>query len=333
MATWNVAGAERDAAAVARSVSDMIGDLGEVDILIVQEVITQEQVSEIANAIGFDHWVISDFSPPPHITTSPYASLEVAVISRQPIERVGEWDTTGQAPNGDNFPPRTSSASTLSEELEITVGLNSRPSRGFLRADIENGPSVYAVHWKSSLGKSCNSEDVGFALQREDQARGLLEDAEEQLASGRGLIIGGDFNIQAPGKALRVGTTAMEDCLPIGSCTGVCGAGGKDGYDDSLAILTSLNGARILSEDLDGTYIGFATSGGAIDHLIVTCIGASSFETATSPTVTGDDYFGSDHRPVVAVSKSRNVDRETRIRELLAEIEDRMELIEELLYQ
>jgi exonuclease III len=333
VATWNIAGAERDATAVAESIRDMAGDVGQIDILIIEEVISQEQVSAAAEALGFDHWVISDFAPPPNITNTPFASLEVAVISRFPIERAGEWDTTGQGPNGDNFPPRTSSALTLSEELEITIGLNSQPSRGFLRADIENGPSVYAVHWKSSRGESCNSDDIGFAVQREDQARGLVEDAEKQLLKGRSLIIGGDFNIQAPGKALRVGTTALEDCLPTGSCAGVCGPGGKDGYDDSLAILTSLSGARILSEDLEATFIDFATSSGAIDHLIVAGNGASAFEAATAPVVTSNVYFGSDHRPVVAVHTGQDVDSETRIRELMVEIQDRLQQIEQLLRQ
>ena len=253
--TWNVAGAERDADAIAESVQTMLAEVGPADILILQEVTAQEQVQAISDFVGMPHWVISDFSPPESITNNPFASLEVAIVSSEPLARAAEWDVTGQAPKGDNFPPRPSSAGTLTEELEIKIGLEASPRRGFLRAEISGGPVVYAVHWKSSRGEWCNNEDLGNALQREDQARGLAEDAAQLLDDGHNLIIGGDFNIQAPGRALRVGTTLQEDCNPQGTCSGVCGAGDLDGYDDSLSVLLDLPSAEILSADLDATFV------------------------------------------------------------------------------
>ena len=333
--TWNVAGAERDAEAVGKSVSDMVEQVGSADILILQEVIAVEQVEAIAGALGMQHWVISDFSPPESITNNPFASLEVAIVSAAPIVHAAEWDTTGQAPNGDNFPPRTSSGSTLTEELPIEIGLNAAPRRGFLRAEIEDGPIVYAVHWKSSRGQSCNSDDIGNALQREDQARGLFHDASELVEDGYDLIVGGDFNIQAPGKALRVGTTLQEDCSPNGDCSGVCGDGGLDGYDDSIAILLDLPEARILSGELGPTFIGFATDSGAIDHLIVAGDHASMFDVASAPTVTDASFHGSDHRPVIASADFARSDENSdqRIRVLLSEIDERMEAIRTLLDQ
>ena len=298
--TWNIAGAERSAAEVAQSAADMLDEVGRADVLILQEVISADQVEAIAAATGLQHWVISDFSPPPSITNSPFASLEVAILSTIPIQHAAEWDTTGQAENGDNFPPRPSSGGTLTEELAIDIGLEAAPRRGFLRAELSDGPTVYAVHWKSSRGESCNADDIGNALQREDQARGLAHDAVGLIEDGRNLIIGGDFNIQAPGQALRVGTTLQEDCNPTGSCEGVCGTGGLDGYDDSLSILLDLPEIRILSAELGPTFIGFETDSGAIDHLLVAGPDAGLFDLATAPDVAGDSFQGSDHRPVIA---------------------------------
>ena len=183
--------------------------IGPIDVLVLEEVIAEEQVEAAARAIGHPHWVISDFSPPPNISGGPFNSLEVAVISRPPITSAAEWDLTGQGEHGDDFAPRPSSDQILTEELGIDVPLGpSRPSRGFLRVDLEDGPSVYAVHWKSSLGQSCNADDIDFARQREDQASGLIVDAQRVLAQGRSVVVAGDYNIQAPGRVLRVGTSA-----------------------------------------------------------------------------------------------------------------------------
>ncbi|ETX12922.1 hypothetical protein OCH239_15400 [Roseivivax halodurans JCM 10272] len=223
--TWNIGGAERDAEAVATSAAAMLDEVGPADILILQEVIDSAQVEAVADATGLGHWVISDFSPPEDVTNTPFASLEVAILSATPIVSAAEWDITGPAANGDNFPPRPSSTSVLTEELAIGIGLNTAPARGFLRASVESGPVVCAGHWKSSRGQSCNAEDLGNALQREDQARGLASDALSFVEGGQTVIIGGDFNIRAPGRALRVGTSLQEDCMPTGSCEGVCGAG------------------------------------------------------------------------------------------------------------
>lgn len=332
--TWNVAGAERDAAQVAQSVTDMSAELGDFDIVVLQEVISADQVEAAANALGMTHWAISDFSPPISITNFAFASLEVAVISNMPMTAVGEWDITGAGPNGDNFPPRTSNAATLSQELPISVGLSTAPRRGFLRVDLEDGPTVYAVHWKSSRGDGCKPADLDNALQREDQARGLALDAAGAISAGRSIILAGDFNIQAPGRDARVGTTLMEDCTPSGGSCASCGVGGKDGYDDSLDILTDLAGARILSEDIKGTFISFPTNG-AIDHIIVAGPGADDFGVASAPTVSGSNFHGSDHKPVFAIATGSTSPGSTsdRAKTLILEIEARLEELKSLIEQ
>jgi endonuclease/exonuclease/phosphatase family metal-dependent hydrolase len=257
------------------------------------------------------------------------------VISRTPITGAAEWDLTGQGEHGDNFAPRPSSDQILTEELAIDVPLGpSRPSRGFLRVDLEDGPSVYAVHWKSSLGKSCNADDIDFARQREDQASGLIVDAQRILAEGRSVVVAGDYNIQAPGRVLRVGTSATEDCAPQGSCEGVCGPGGLDGYDDSIDALLALDNARLLSASLPETFIGQSFPGGAIDHILVAGSLADRFQDARTPDVSGTSFEGSDHRPVIAIFSTTSEETPgEKIRRLLDEIESRIAEIEELLQE
>ena len=335
LATWNIAGPERDAGALAQSAEDLLAAVGPVDVLVLQEVISDEQVQAVAQALGHQHWVISDFSPPPSVTGSPFGSLEVAVTSALPIEGAGEWDPTGRAANGDDFVPRPSSELIPTQELAVPrpvgdLGLD----RGFLRVDLAGGLSVYAVHWKSSRGQSCNAADLGFARQREAQADGLVRDAAALLAQARTVVVAGDFNIQAPGRVLRVGTMPTVDCEPTGSCEGVCGTGGLDGYDDSIAtLLDELENARLLSGDLPETYLAQSFPGGAIDHILVAGPLAAEFSEAEVPDAQGTAFAGSDHRPVVVLLTSGNQveDNEERIRRLLDEIRNRVAEIEQIL--
>ncbi|MBK5969531.1 MULTISPECIES: endonuclease/exonuclease/phosphatase family protein [Thiorhodovibrio] len=137
------------------------------------------------------------------------------------------------------------------------------------------------------------------ARQREIQAVGLAEDSAAAIADGRTVIVAGDFNIQAPGRSLRVGTDPGEDCAPSdGRCEGICGTGGLDGYDDSIALLLGMDpSARLLSAELDSTYVLRHFPGGAIDHVLVA--GPGEFSAAMVPPVSGERWMGSDHRAVV----------------------------------
>ncbi|MCF7993382.1 MAG: hypothetical protein K9L88_00890 [Chromatiaceae bacterium] len=100
----------------------------------------------------------------------------------------------------------------------------------------------------------------------------------------------------------RVETDPGEDCLPsAGTCEGLCGPGGLDGYDDSIAILLGLDDtARLLSGALESTYVLRHFPGGAIDHILVAGPAAAGFSEASTPPVNGKRWQGSDHRPVVA---------------------------------
>ncbi|MCF7990788.1 MAG: endonuclease/exonuclease/phosphatase family protein [Thiohalocapsa sp.] len=334
--TWNINGGQADAAALADRARMTMESVGPVDVVLLQEVIAEAQVAAVAEAMGLAHYAISDFSPPPEISGAWFKSLEVAVLSRLPIEGAAEWDTTGREPFGDTFAPRLSTEGVEPELLVLDVAFGeNRPSRGFLRVDLEGGWSVYSVHWKSSRGDSCNAADIANARQREDQAAGLVLDAARVLQAGRNVVVAGDYNIQAPGRVLRVGTDAGEDCAPTGSCEGVCGPGGSDGYDDSIHRLMTVDpGARLLSAALDETFVARSFPGGAIDHILVAGPMAEAFEGARTPSFSGELYFGSDHRPVLAtvmLGGEEEAGPQERIRRLIGEIRDRLSEIEGML--
>lgn len=341
--TWNINGGEQDKDILADNVLEMMLDVGDFDVLVIQEVISSQQVAEIAEKIGFDHWAISDFSPPVEITGKWFASLEVAVISRMPFVKVAEWDTTGRLPNGDPYNPRSSDTSVPTESLDLGLTINDgeRPSRGFLRVDLKDGLSVYATHWKSSRGAS-GDEDLENAAKRENNARGIAQDATAVLANGGSVIIAGDFNVQPIGNHVRVGSDEAEDCKPS---LGNCGEGGLDGYDDSMVILANLeNGYRLLSAEVPPTYLGGNFGPGAIDHIAVAGPLAASFPVAATVSVSGNIYFGSDHGPVfsgvgvdartdlrtTSLTPVSNADRDAKIRRLVQEVRDRLDVLEQM---
>ncbi|MEA3639386.1 MAG: endonuclease/exonuclease/phosphatase family protein [Lamprobacter sp.] len=300
--TWNIEGGEQPPRVIAERVEAALSMVGPVDVLMLQEVIDAAQIEAAAEAGGFAHWAISDFSPPTRITGAWHQSLEVAILSRRPFTAVSEWDLTGRRPEGDGHPPRVSDAEIPSRELRIALDTAEPvPSRGFLRADLANGWTLYAVHWMSSRGQDCTAKDRENARLREVQAAGLVKDAARVLEAGRSLLIAGDFNIQAPGRVLRVGTDPGEDCAPTGgTCKDLCGPAGRDGYDDSIAILLGMDAsARLLSSNLDATYVLRRFPGGAIDHILVAGPEAASFAEASTPPVRGKRWNGSDHRPVL----------------------------------
>lgn len=300
--TWNIDGGQKTPSALRFNAAAMAAIVGPVDIVIVQEVISEDQVDAIAEGLGLAHWAISDFAPPVSITGFWAQSLEVGIISRLPILSAAEWDTTGPHPHGDSYLPRVSNPDIAAEELAIAVGAGENPpSRGFLRAELGGGWTVYAVHWKSSRGESCNVRDAAFARERENQAAGLANDVASEVARGQTVVVGGDLNTQAPGTVLRVGTNLDLDCTPTSTCDGVCGAGGVDGYDDSIQTLLSAdNSGQLLSTAVPATYVGGTFADFAIDHLAAFGPRAASFGEAETPDVVGDNFEGSDHRPVFA---------------------------------
>ncbi len=155
------------------------------------------------------------------------------------------------------------------------------------------------------------------------------------LTNGQTVIVGGDFNIQAPGNVLRSGTDIASDCEPVSTCENVCGINGLDGYDDSIQTLLNVgHGAKLLSADIEHTYVSRPYPGGAIDHLLVAGKGSEAFGEAFTPDYLGDSYHGSDHRPVVSKSTinlaGHSETDDERLRRLISEVRTRLIEIENL---
>ena len=338
VATWNINGVEKSDEGLAANARTMQADVGPLDVLILQEVISDAQVRAIARALDMPYWAISDLSPPVAVTGNGFRSLEVAVLSRIPIEAAAEWDTTGREPTGDGFAPRVSSSVIPSTETFLDLSDSGvRLSRGFLRVDLRGDLSIYAVHWKSSRGEGGTVADLDNAAQRERQAEGVAADARRRLANGGSVLIGGDLNIQAPGRGERAGTDPAVDCTPGATDATACGPDGPDGYDDSVHLLLQVDPkARLLSLDVEPTFVAETFEGGAIDHLMVAGPLAESFSAARTPPVDEPSYAGSDHRPVYAVSTmdalvpASEDDTRERLRDLMDEVRQRLDEIEAL---
>ena len=143
-ATWNIAGGEESPGWIRRRAEMLEEKLGEIDILVLQEVVSEEQVAEIADGLGLSHCVISDFSPPVSVTGKWHESLEVAVVSRLPIERPPAGHRGRDAVVGDrqrqlrpaHLPPRAA---------ERGEGLRARDLIGQVSIDIQQRRTVRSV--------------------------------------------------------------------------------------------------------------------------------------------------------------------------------------------
>ena len=277
---------------LAHNSNSMLNDIGVVDTLVLLEVIFQEQVETIAKKNGFKYWAMSDFDGQDKVSKRPYNHLEVAVLSHYPFLGCHEWDRQS---NDEPVHNNRDIECELSDEKVIIKGDNEFTygvDRGFLRVDFENDLSLYAVHWKSSVG----GDEIKNAKKREYQATGLKKDAQKLLREGRTIVVMGDYNITA--HPSRSGTNEAEDCKIKKQ---VC-ADNKDGYDDSIAILMTLDdSAKLLSKDAKRTYIyNKEFEDAAIDHIFVAGPQADTFGTAYTSPNDGKTYFGSDHKPIVA---------------------------------
>lgn len=96
--TWNIEGGKASPEEIATRVKNALAEVGPVEVLVLQEIVAEAQVQAAAEAGGFAHWAMSDFSPPVEISGVWWKSLEVAMLSRQPISAAGEWDISGRKP-------------------------------------------------------------------------------------------------------------------------------------------------------------------------------------------------------------------------------------------
>ncbi len=284
IATWNV----RDAFTVA-DVIDRAGDYAEMastiepDLLLLQEVTSLAVAREIRNRMGTAYKnayvVCSDFNQDDN---EERASFEVAIISKHPFGQVLEFDPTPDNASLKTEPPEA--------RLVKVAGVSSiSTSRGYLWAEIPDlGLTVANVHLKSSRGENKCGERRANARKRERVAAAVAAGVAEDKAlfEGYAYLVGGDFNVgHAAGKN---GSNLKQDCC--GS-----GCGGKDGYDETHALLGGglISGLRMtnLVDHLAVTsFPGFAADS-PIDNIYVDGLPASGFSDAELSAST----FGSDH--------------------------------------
>ncbi|WP_146215648.1 hypothetical protein [Hoeflea marina] len=307
------------------------------DVLLLVEVPGLEELERIVSALGWSEYqaVISDLGV---VRDQAFQGLEVAVISKIPFAAVTEYDVSPGDGVGQVL--GTFGQMKAGEEKLETAGIPSVSKvdgnqRGTLRVELKNGLILYPVHLKSNSNSRCSNisgaisafkmigepvppnmqaaYDIGFdkatethrsnALKREAVIAAVKLLADQDIAAGHPVLIGGDFNASfEPGKA----GTSFEDCaLANFSCergpfpTNACEPG--DGFDDTLAILErGLVGTgryHFLTRDLKSTYDDDVFYDAAIDHLVVPDTVADRFTKATSGTA----FYGSDHKPVVTV--------------------------------
>lgn len=336
--SWNVAASPYEKVLARASDYQKMADTLSPDVIVLVELTGLADLKVIAEAVGWPTYyaAVSDGQVQ---GDEIHFSLEVGILSKIPITSVVEFDPkpdgrihmvlTNAKPDGDNSIPVSEKPLKGIEKTGLAA-----TDRGTLRVDLQNGLSIFPVHFKSNSNEACftasdaisglkklglppvpaleeildegseakSKADKENAFKRERVMAATKMVADQAVADGRTVLIAGDWNTSfEPGKFGR----SFEDCqLAAFSCTKApfpASACVGDGYDDTFAIGTvPLSGSQkwaILTKDLGRTYDDNAFADKAIDHIAVSEFQASGF---SAPTV-GPETFGSDHFPVSTV--------------------------------
>jgi len=73
--TWNINAGEIGPSGVESRAQDAVEAVGDVNVVFLQEMISEEQVQAAARGFGLPHYAVSDFSPPVNITNAWFRSL------------------------------------------------------------------------------------------------------------------------------------------------------------------------------------------------------------------------------------------------------------------
>ena len=308
------------------------------DVLVLVEIAGAEELERIIGYLGWSdfHAALSDFGK---VSNSAFTGLEVAIVSKIPIESSTEYDASigdGHHEVSGNLGQALSTEKLLSSNGLSGVPSMAKTDRGTLRVDLANGLSIFPVHLKSNRNGACSdasnaiktlhrmklavpqqlqaSVENGFdratknhlsnAVKRERVVAAIKREADGAVDEGRIVVIAGDFNTAfEPGKA----GSKLSDCaLKAFSCARSpfpANACPGDGFDDTLAILElGLIGDQkweFLTRNLDRTYDDEKFADLAIDHIAVPEGQSARFTKAAK----AGNTFGSDHYPVVTVFK------------------------------
>jgi hypothetical protein len=154
--------------------------------------------------------------------------------------------------------------------------------------------------------EATSNEAFRRAATREAAAAAIVRLAESDVANGKTVFVGGDFNTPLMEKC-KTGSNLMEDFHPVLGCRtstpDTCGA--IDGFDDTFAIFTKglAGGARfrILTEGIGRTFASPAFVNSPIDNVLVAGSNAEFTAHKLLDPTSSEQPFGSDHHPVVVV--------------------------------
>jgi endonuclease/exonuclease/phosphatase family metal-dependent hydrolase len=254
------------------------------DILLLQEVTKLATVEKVRKLMGLEgyHIVMSDFE---QNDNGQFNALEVAIISRLPLEKVIEFDRSPDNQSGDPEERKL-------ERVDLPGIAETGASRGFLYAEVPEAQLVLIVTHLKSSGR-VGEPDRENAQKRELVAAAIAEYVNEILlreGNDHTVLVAGDFNVGET-DAAKNGRVLGAD--HVGSEAG-------DRYDDTHAILSAglIGGLQMTSLTRrlgKETYVGAAFPGtGPIDVIYVAGPGVSQFTLAGA----GRHAYGSDHLPV-----------------------------------
>jgi endonuclease/exonuclease/phosphatase family metal-dependent hydrolase len=223
--SWNAEALFTPSAAQARhsDFTQFAADL-KPDILVLQEVTqfaTVETVRELMGLTGY-HIAMSDFE---QNDLGEFNALEVAILSRFPLENVLEFDRSPDNQPGDP-------AEQKLERVDLPGIAETGTSRGFLYAEVPHAKlSLIVTHLKSSNGQVGHS-DRQNAQKRELVAAAIAEHVHDillRVGTDQTVLVAGDFNVGET-DAAKNGSVLDEDHVSPQA---------GDRYDDTHALLAA----------------------------------------------------------------------------------------------
>lgn len=157
--------------------------------------------------------------------------------------------------------------------------------------------------------EATKQEALRRARSREAAAGAIALLARQDLDAGKSVFVAGDFNTPLQ-EVCKTGEKLSEDAEPLMGCGTKLEASacrGKDGFDDTYAVLTKGLVAdmrfRVLTEGIGRTYAKGDFVDSPIDNvLVVGPLLTGSFSAMKIKGPENDPTFGSDHFPVVVRS-------------------------------
>ena len=307
------------------------------DVLVLIEVAGDLEVRRIAAELGWKRYygIVTDLAI---ARSSAFEALETAVISKLPIVRVTEYDTSVDGHHevftqGDDIGGLVNEERLTADGIEGFGHTLASFDRGTLRVDLEGDLTLFPVHLKSNRNNECFDlrDAIGFlnkqgfnydasldkayesgfngatarrksnAQKRERVMAAIGRVAANATGEGRTTLISGDFNT-----AFEAGKYGREidDCdLKDFSCKKgpfpVNACSGGDGFDDTLGMLE----AGLIS-DQSWVFLSKDFSRTYKDKQFANAAidhFAVDSESASSfsDSFVADQLYGSDHYPIV----------------------------------